>query len=71
MSSPDWPRVDEDDQMVIKEAGDQRHLSLSSALERRRGVDKVSMCECGSSWCHVHTPHPMVRGPLQLWPCLF
>lgn len=44
MSSPDWPRVDEDDQTVIRETGDQKHLSLSSALGRGRGVHKASVC---------------------------
>lgn len=67
-----WPRVQEDDQMVIRGAGEQRHLSLSSAPGRGRGVNKVSMCgdACVAAHGVVHTPHPTVRGPFQLWPHL-
>lgn len=63
--------------MVIREAGEQRHLSFrhfsfSTALGRGKGVDKVSVYGDASvaAHGHVHTPHPMVRGPFQLWPPL-
>lgn len=64
--------MNKDEQLVIREAGEQRHLSLSAALGRGKGVDKVSVYGNASvaAHGHVHAPQPMVRGPFQLWPHL-
>lgn len=56
-----WPRVDEDDHTVIREAGEQRHLSRSSTLGTR-GVDKVSVYGDASV-----AAHGVMCTPLILW----
>lgn len=51
--------MDEDDQMVIREAGEQRHPSLSSTLGTR-GVDKVSVYGDASVAAHGVTCTPLI-----------
>lgn len=53
--------MDEDDHMVIREAGEQRHLSRSSTLGTR-GVDKVSVYGDASV-----AAHGVKCTPLILW----
>lgn len=51
--------MDEDDQMVIREAGEQRHPSLSSTLGTR-GVDKVSVYGDASVAAHGVMCTPLI-----------
>lgn len=62
-----WPRVDEDDQMVIREAGEQRHPPL--ALHWGQGGWTRGLCMAMPVWqLTVSCAHPSSHGhPFQLW----